>query len=181
MSKKKGSGWMKRHVQDSFVKLAKQDGNVSRAVYKLQEIDKKHHIINPKAPQTILELGAAPGSWTSYVVDRLAPESTLIAVDLLPLDPVVLQKLQMRRGDIQSYILQGDLISHDIQSSLFGKNVSVVLSDMAVNTCGDRATDALRTMGLVDSAFQLAGTTLADGGSFVCKYFSCADEQDLKK
>ena len=179
--KKGGKAWMKRHVQDPFVRRAQQEGQVSRSFYKLQQMNEKHNLFANAS--VIVELGAAPGGWTSYCCQNLAKDSTLVAIDLLPLDPKVMK--QLSEANVESHVIQGDFRSNNVQeqlgSFLGDVKADVVLSDMASNFMGDSQTDALRTMGLCESALELAiQHLLKDEGSFLAKYFSCADELELR-
>ena len=177
--KKRSNPWMTRHVRDPYVRQAQKDGTVSRSYYKLEQMDQKHNLLLDKR-MVVLDLGAAPGGWTSYVAKRLSNKSTIVAVDLLPLDPTVIQQV----ASMDSHILQGDFKSHDIQrelQSIFqNEKPHLVLSDMAANFTGDSQTDALRTMGLCEAALELALELLREQGAFVAKYFSCAHETELR-
>jgi 23S rRNA (uridine2552-2'-O)-methyltransferase len=177
---KKGSknAWMKRHVQDPFVRQAQQKGHVSRSVYKLEQMDQKHNLLRKR--NVVVDLGAAPGGWTCYVAKKLAKGSTLVAIDLLPLNPGVVQ--QIAEAPIDCHVLQGDFRSMHtkLQSILREKKASLVLSDMAANTTGDSQTDALRTMELCAAALDMAMGLLSQQGVFVAKYFSCRHEIELR-
>jgi 23S rRNA (uridine2552-2'-O)-methyltransferase len=180
---KKKSNWMKRHVKDAFVRQANDEGHVSRSYYKLQQMNDKQKLISPKT-KLVVELGAAPGGWTSYVSKYVGADGTLVAIDLLPLDPRVIN--QLSTCSCTFHVLQGDFKSVDIRKQLDtiidGKKADLVLSDMATNFTGDSSTDALRTMSLVESALELSiHELLATNGTFVAKYFSCADEVELKE
>lgn len=171
---------MKRHLQDPFVRQAQREGQVSRSFYKLEQMDQRHNLLSKRS--VVVDLGAAPGGWTSYVANRLAEGSTLVAIDLLPLDPVVVK--QVSEAAIDCHVLQGDFRSTDVQeklrSILKDRKISLVLSDMAANTIGDSQTDALRTMGLCETALDMAMELLCEQGVFVAKYFSCSDEVELR-
>lgn len=184
-NKKGKSSWMKRHVNDTFVRRAQQEGHVSRSYYKLQQMNDKYELFTTSNTKLrVVELGAAPGGWTWYTSQQLGANSTLIAIDLLPLDPKVANKLSA--ASCESHVLQGDFLSLDVRqnldSLLHSNQVDLVLSDMAPNFIGDSSTDAMRTMGLVESALELSVTQLlATNGTFVAKYFSCADEVELRE
>jgi 23S rRNA (uridine2552-2'-O)-methyltransferase len=169
---------MKRHVQDPFVRQAQQEGHVSRSIYKLEQMDQKHNLLRKR--NVVVDLGSAPGGWTSYVAKRLAKGSTLVAIDLLPMDPLVLKLVS--EAPIDCHVLQGDFRSmqFELQSILREKKASLVLSDMAANTMGDSQTDALRTMALCEAALDMAMGLLSQQGVFVGKYFSCSDEVELR-
>jgi len=172
---------MQRHVKDPFVRQAQEEGQVSRSFYKLQQMDEKHSLL--KNCRIVVELGAAPGGWTSYVSQHLKG-GKLVAIDLLPLDPRVVT--QLSESPCDSHFLQGDFRSIDIREQLDSilneQKADLVMSDMAANFTGDSSTDAARTMGLCESALELSiQQLLAEGGSFVAKYFSCADEQEFRE
>jgi 23S rRNA (uridine2552-2'-O)-methyltransferase len=183
---KKKSNWMKRHVKDAFVRQANDEGHMSRSYYKkLQQMNDKQKLISPKT-KLVVELGAAPGGWTSYVSKYVGADGTLVATDLLPLDPRVIK--QLSTCSCTFHVLQGDFKSADIckqlDTILEGKKAGFVLSDVATNFfTGDSSTDALRTMSLVESAFLELSIPelLHTNGTFVAKYFSCADEVELEE
>ena len=143
-------------------------------------MDQLHNLFSKRS--VVVDLGAAPGGWTSYVASRLANGSTLVAIDLLPLNSAVVK--QISEAPIDCHVLQGDFRSNDVQgklrSILKDKKVSLVLSDMAANTVGDSQTDALRTMGLCETALDMAMEFLCKQGVFVAKFFSCSDEVELR-
>ena len=179
---KKRNSWMKRHVQDAFVRQAQDEGHVSRSYYKLQQMNDKLKLVTCNT-NIVVELGAAPGGWTSYLSKFLGADSMLVAIDLLPLDARVMTQLSSCPCSV--HVLQGDFksvpIRQELTTILDGKKADLVLSDMALNFTGDSSTDALRTMSLVESALELSiHELLAPNGTFVAKYFSCADEVELR-
>lgn len=177
--KKKPSAWMQRHVTDPFVHRARREGHISRAIYKLQDLDIKFKLISKQKPQTVMELGAAPGGWTSHLISNLNKKSTLVTVDLLPLDDSILQLLE--QSSLRFDVLQGDFKSMEVQRQLEQYSpFDLILSDMAANTMGDASTDALRTLGLGETALSLALTNLNQKGSFCCKYFMGAGQDELE-
>jgi len=87
MAKSKSSkGWLKEHFDDEYVRRSQQDGYRSRAIYKLIEIDKKDRLVKPG--MTIIDLGAAPGGWSEYCVKKLGRKGTMVALDILPMEPI---------------------------------------------------------------------------------------------
>ncbi|MEF9995769.1 MAG: RlmE family RNA methyltransferase [Burkholderiaceae bacterium] len=159
--------WIERHINDPFVKKSRQEGYRSRAVYKLTEIDEKERLFKPGV--TVVDLGAAPGSWTQIVRERLVGKDgevrgRIIAMDILPMDeiPGVL-------------FIQGDFreleVANQLASALNGDKVDVVLSDMAPNLSGVSAADAARSALLNELALEFAVAHLTPAGVFVTKAF----------
>ena len=163
MAKSKSSGrWLQEHFDDKYVKMAHKAGYRSRAVYKLVEIQEKYHII--KRGHVVVDLGAAPGSWSQVAVGWVKPTGKVIALDIL--DMPFLQGVDFIQGDFheESVLLQ-------LESLLEGKAVDVVLSDMAPNTSGMKAVDQPKRMHLAELALEFAQKHLTKKGSFVTKLF----------
>ena len=164
MSKPRRSGgsWRDRQERDPFVQQARKDGWRSRAVYKLEEIDKKERFLKPD--MVCIDLGSAPGSWSQYVGEKLKGRARIIALDLLPMDS--LPCVEFIQGDFTK-----DDILNALQESLDGGKADLVMSDMAPNISGNRAVDQPRSMYLVELALELATRVLGARGDFVCKLF----------
>ena len=153
--------WLERQLNDPYVKKAKAEGYRSRAAYKLTELDEKFGFL--KGAKRVVDLGIAPGGWTQ-VVRRKVPKAAIVGIDLLPVDPI--------EG---AAILQMDFMDDaapDMLVEALGGAPDLVLSDMAANTVGHPQTDALRTMGLVETALAFAIDVLEPGGAFVAKVFA---------
>jgi len=153
--------WLERQLNDPYVKRAKAEGYRSRAAYKLTELDEKFAFL--KGSKRVVDLGIAPGGWTQ-VVRRKCPKAAVVGIDLLPVDPI--------EG---ATILQMDFMDDAAPDRLIealGGAPDLVLSDMAANTVGHPQTDALRTMGLVETALAFAIDVLEPGGTFVSKVFA---------
>lgn len=154
--------WLKEHFDDQFVQKAQKKGLRSRAVFKLEEIQKRDKLI--KKGQTVVDLGAAPGGWSQYVADYFNGDGQIIACDILAMDPIA-----------GVDFLQGDFREESVLSALLerigGKNVEVVLSDMAPNMSGNGTVDQARSMYLVELALDMCHQVLKPGGSFVVKVF----------
>lgn len=154
--------WLKEHFQDVYVQKAQQEGYRSRAVYKLQEIQEKDSLISPG--MVVVELGAAPGSWSQYVVQCLQGRGRMIALDILPMDP--LPDVCFIRGDFQE---------QDVLECLYTKlgdaNVNLVISDMAPNTSGVRSVDQAKSMYLAELTVDFARKRLILGGDLLTKVF----------
>lgn len=153
---------MQEHHADPFVLQARKEGYRSRAVYKLIELQDKDRIL--KQGQFVIDLGAAPGGWTEYASKFCSSSGRLIAVDILPMEPV---------ADVD--IIQGDFTEQDVLDQILGlidnSPVDLVLSDMAPNISGIETVDQPRSMYLVELAFDLALRVLDINGCFVVKMF----------
>ena len=159
--------WLARQLNDPYVQAAKQQGWRSRAAFKLAELDDRFHLIRRGA--RVVDLGAAPGGWTQVAVRGGAAH--VVAVDLLPMDPV--PGSEVLRGDFTEPAIQAQLIE------MLGGKADLVLSDMAPNTTGHTATDHLRIMALAEAALEFAVEVLAEGGAFVAKVFQGGAERQM--
>jgi 23S rRNA (uridine2552-2'-O)-methyltransferase len=145
---------------DHHTRAAKAAGYPARSVFKLSEIDRRVGLLHPG--QHVLDLGAAPGSWSKYVLERIGQGGRLLAVDLDPIHTLLAPNAQVLQADVRelSPAVIGALAPYD-----------VVLSDMAPRTSGSRTADAWRSFELFTVALDVAGQWLAPGGSFVGKLF----------
>jgi len=153
---------MHEHVTDLFVKRAQQDGYRSRAAYKLLEMDKRDRLLQPG--MTVVDLGAAPGSWCQVVVRKLKGQGRILAIDLLPVAP--LPGVDMLQGDFAS-----DAGRAWLEESLQGKQADLVLSDMAPNISGVILRDQAQHYELCDMALEFAVKWLKPEGAFLVKAF----------
>jgi 23S rRNA (uridine2552-2'-O)-methyltransferase len=153
--------WLERQLNDPYVKRAKAEGYRSRAAYKLIELDERFGFL--KGKKRVIDLGIAPGGW-SQVLRRQVPKAAVAGIDLLPVDPI--DGVEILMMDFMSDAAPGALMA------ALGGAPDLVLSDMAANTVGHPQTDALRTMGLVETALDFAIQVLAPGGDFVSKVFA---------
>ena len=177
-SKKSSAAWIQRQAADPYVARAHKDGYRARAAYKLIEMNEKFKFL--KNGQVVVDLGAAPGSWTQYVM-REFPRSKVFAMDLLEITPI--PGVEFYQGDfttdealdwlVQKLNLPEDAAEHG--------TVDVVLSDMAPNTVGHKKTDHLRQMVLLEYAFDFAVRALKPGGTFVAKSFTGGTTGELLK
>lgn len=177
-AKKSSAAWIQRQAADPYVARAQRDGYRARAAYKLIEMNEKFHFL--KNGQVVVDLGAAPGSWTQYVM-REFPRSRVFAMDLLEIKPI--PGVEFYQGDFTSdsaldWLVEKLNLSDD--SAAHG-TVDVVLSDMAPNTVGHKKTDHLRQMVLLEYAFDFALRALKPGGTFVAKSFTGGTTQELLK
>ena len=159
--------WIQRHISDPYVKRSVAEGFRSRAAYKLTEIDDKDRLLRPK--MVVVELGAAPGSWTQVVRQRLTARNGIVsgrvvAVDLLPMDP--LPDVEFIQGDFHDEAVERQLID-----LLAGAKVDLVLSDMAPNLSGIASADAARSVHLAEVAADFAAKYLQPNGAFLVKAF----------
>lgn len=169
-SKKVNKNWLDSHVNDPYVKLSQKEGYRSRAVYKLQEIDQQFHLIRPGA--TVVDLGCTPGAWSQYVRRRLSPSGaaagqlagTIIGLDILPMEPI--EGVTFLHGDFR----EADVLAQ-LEATLAGRPVDVVISDMAPNLSGIATADAVRITHLVELAVDFACAHLQPEGALVAKVF----------
>jgi 23S rRNA (uridine2552-2'-O)-methyltransferase len=176
-SRSKSSGrWLQEHFDDEYVKKAQKDGYRSRAVYKLLEIDEKDHLLKPG--MTVVDLGAAPGSWSEVAVQRVGEKGRVIALDVLPMDS--LPGVTFIQGDFREERPYKALLE-----ALGGSQVDLVMSDMAPNISGMKAVDQPRAMYLAELALELARKVLKPGGDLLVKAFNGegidAYKQELRK
>jgi 23S rRNA (uridine2552-2'-O)-methyltransferase len=159
--------WLERQLNDPYVRAAREGGLRSRSAFKLMELDDKHHLLRRGA--RVLDLGAAPGGWTQVATERTAPTGRVVAVDLLPMDPIP-----------GATLVQGDFGDESVEAvalAALGGAADLVLSDMAPNTTGHGATDHLRIMALAELALDTALKALSPGGGFVAKVFQGGGER----
>ena len=159
---KSSKRWLKSHFDDEYVKRAQREGWRSRAVFKLEEIQRKDHLLKPG--MTVIDLGAAPGGWSQYAARQLRGKGRIIALDSLPM--AALPGVEFVQGDFADQQLY-DLIIEKMDES----GVDLVMSDMAPNISGMEAVDQPRSMYLVELAADFAAKVLVDEGNLLCKAF----------
>ena len=157
---------MKEHVSDFFVKQARKDGYRSRAAYKLLEITERDHIL--KSGMTVVDLGAAPGSWSQVASQKVTPKGRVIALDILEMLP--LSGVEFIQGDFMEEIALSEL-----REQLEGHQPDLVISDMAPNMSGIAVSDQARSMYLAELAFAFAMEQLNYSGNFLVKVFQGRD------
>jgi 23S rRNA (uridine2552-2'-O)-methyltransferase len=155
---------------DSFTREAKKRGFAARSVFKLEEIDRRVRLF--RKGQRVLDLGAAPGSWSQYAAERIGPGGRLLAVDLSPLAKPPPPNVTFFAGDVLA-------LAPDVFASL--GPYDVVLSDMAPSTTGTRESDQARSFELFMRALELAGSLASPGGGFVGKIFMGPDFTAAKR
>lgn len=164
MSKRSRSSdrWLVRQRRDPFVRRAAAEGQVSRAHFKLEQLDRRFRLLRPG--MTVLELGAAPGGWTRYLERRLAG-GLVVACDPRP----------MSAGDGRTVVIEAaygeEETDRQLTRALESRRVDLVLSDMAPNMSGNRTTDQARAMYLADLALDAAERWLKPGGGLTVKLF----------
>ena len=155
-------GWLKRHVNDPYVKQAQKDGYRSRASYKLLEIQEKYKLIRPG--MSVVDLGAAPGGWSQVTRRLIGGQGRLIASDILEMDSI---------PDVT--FIQGDFTQDEVLAQILdavgNSQVDLVISDMAPNMSGTPEVDMPKAMFLCELALDLAERILKPGGNFVIKIF----------
>ena len=166
MTKKKHSAsskrWLQEHVNDHYVQKANKEGWRSRAIYKLEEIQKKDKLIKPG--MTLVDLGAAPGGWSQLAAQLVGDNGQVIACDILPMDPIV--GVDFLQGDFRE-----DAVLDALLNRIGGNTVDIVLSDMAPNLAGNASVDQSRSVYLCELALDMCHQVLKPGGSFVIKVF----------
>lgn len=150
---------------DHYTHQARKDHFAARSVYKLQEIQKKYHIL--KKGDRVLDLGCAPGSWLQFASGAVGAKGRVVGIDLSPVTLVLPENVTVLTGDV------ADLESHLTRMGM--TQADVVLSDMAPATTGNALVDVTRSVGLCESALAVADRMLVPGGCFVCKIFQGPD------
>ena len=179
-SKKINKAWLNDHINDPYVRMAKRDGYRARAAYKLKEIDEELRLLRPG--QVVVDLGCVPGAWSQYLRRKFAPDGaavgalngTIIALDLLPFEPV--EGVQFIQGDFRE-----DAVAAQLVAALGGVPVDVVLSDMAPNLSGIDVADGARIAHLVELAVEFCTLHLKPDGALVCKTFHGSGYSQLAK
>jgi 23S rRNA (uridine2552-2'-O)-methyltransferase len=157
---------------DYWSQKAFSEGYPARSVYKLKEIDEKFHML--KKDYTVLDLGSAPGSWTTFLLRSMDGTGKVVSCDLNPLAKDV-------KGDNLVFI-QGDLTDNSIREAIKAEGpFDLVVCDAAPKTTGNRVVDTARSQGLVQMAIYYARTMLRKGGNFAVKVFQNGDQQSLLK
>lgn len=158
--------WLERQINDPYVEKAKAEGYRSRAAYKLKEIDEKIHLL--KTGMKIVDLGAAPGGWSQIAAQKGAH---VVAMDILEMDPI--PGVGFIRMDFM------DDAAPDRLKDMLGGQADAVLSDIAPNTMGHKATDHLRIMAAVEAAYLFSVEVLRPGGTFIAKVWQGGAQNEL--
>jgi len=162
---KTSKAWMREHINDPYVQKAKAEGYRSRAAYKLMEMDQKDRLLAPG--QLVVDLGAAPGSWSQVAAAKLGSKGRVVAVDLLPMEPLP-----------RVHFVQGDFREQEVLDALLvalgGSKADLVICDLAPNISGIGMSDQARSMYLAELALEFARQCLNPGGSLLVKVFQGA-------
>jgi len=174
-SKKVNKAWLNDHMNDPYVRMAQREGFRARAAYKLKEIDEALGLFKPG--QVVVDLGSAPGAWSQYLRRRFAPKvagvggaasgellGTIIALDLLPMEPV--EDVVFIQGDFRE-----EAVLAQLNAAVAGRPVDVVVSDMAPNLSGIENSDAARIAHLIELTLEFSQAHLKPGGALVAKVF----------
>ena len=166
-----GKAWMQEHVSDHWVQEAQRAGFRSRAAFKLIELAQGDKLLRPG--MTVVDLGAAPGSWCQVLRERLGPRALIVAVDLLPMEPI--PGVRFVQGDF------GDQATlRAVAEALGGRKADLVLSDLAPNISGVASVDQARSVLLGELALRFALDRLQPGGDLVVKAFQGAGLEELE-
>lgn len=163
---------MQEHLNDEYVKRAQKDGYRARAAYKLIEIDDKDHLIKPG--MTIVDLGSTPGSWSQVAMQRLKGQGHVIALDLLEMAPI--PGVQFIQGDFRE-----DAVLEQLEKSLNGKPIDLVIADMAPNITGISSVDQPNAAYLTELALEFSLKWLKPDGNFLVKVFVGAGFDEIVK
>jgi 23S rRNA (uridine2552-2'-O)-methyltransferase len=164
--------WLERQLNDPYVARAKREGFRSRAAYKLLEMDERYHLLKPG--QRIVDLGAAPGGWSQVAADRVKAaegKGKIVAVDLLEMAPITGVDFAVKDFNEED--------APEFIKTMLGGKADGVMSDMAPNAIGHKATDHLRIVALAELAADFANEVLAPGGFFIAKVLQGGTEGRL--
>ncbi len=164
--------WMQEHVSDPYVQRAQKEGYRSRAAYKLLEMDERDHLFKPG--MVVVDLGAAPGGWSQVAAARVEKGGKVIALDLLPMQP--LPGVEFIQGDFRE-----DSVLAELEKHLGGNEVGLVISDMSPNISGISVSDQARAMHLAELALEFSMQHLKPEGVFLIKLFQGAGFEDYVK
>jgi 23S rRNA (uridine2552-2'-O)-methyltransferase len=170
--KPSSKAWMHEHINDEFVKRAQKEGYRARAAYKLTEIDDKDKLIKPG--MTVVDLGSTPGSWSQVAVQRLKGQGRIIALDLLEMEPI--KGVEFIQGDFRE-----EAILKILEKSLNGKQVDLVIADMAPNMSGITIVDQAGAAYLTELALEFSKEWLKPSGNFLVKVFIGEGFDDIVK
>ena len=169
---KTSKGWMKEHVNDFFVKQSENEGYLSRAAYKLLEIAERDHLF--KSGMIVVDLGAAPGSWSQVASQKVGQKGKVIALDILEMAP--LPGVAFIQDDFREERALFELRKH-----LEERQPDLVISDMAPNMSGIVVSDQARSMYLAELALAFSMEQLNYGGNFLVKVFQGRDFEQFHR
>lgn len=158
--------WMREHLNDTYVQLARKEGWRSRAAFKLMEIDDKDKLL--KRGEVVVDLGATPGGWSQVAVKRVGDSGLVFALDLLEMEPI--HGVEFLQGDFR----ENDVLDK-LKEKLKGRQVGLVMSDMAPNMSGVPLIDQARIMHLAELSLEFALAHMKPDGAFLVKVFQGTD------
>ena len=164
------NAWLREHVNDPYVQRARAEGYRSRASFKLMEIDDRDHLI--RSGEVVVDLGATPGGWSQVAAKRMQGKGRVIALDLLEMDP--LHGVEFIQGDFRE-----DEVLAELERTLAGQKVGLVLSDMAPNMSGILLSDQARVMHLAELGLEFSRNWLKPEGAFLVKVFQGHGYEDF--
>jgi len=154
--------WARRHMNDAYVKKAISQGYRSRAVYKFSEIDDQDKLL--RAGMVVVDLGSAPGGWSQYIARKFGDKCTIIAIDLLDMEPI--DNVHFIKGDFQD-----EHVLTEVDNLLKGREIDLVISDMAPNITGVRSVDEAQYEALLDSVLYFCDNRLKANSHLLVKLF----------
>ncbi len=163
---------MQEHLNDEFVKRAQKEGYRARAAYKLIEIDDKDKLIKPG--MTVVDLGSTPGSWSQVVVQRLKGQGKVIALDILEMQAI--PGVTFIQGDFRE-----DAVLKELENTLNGQKVDLVIADMAPNISGIKDVDLAGSAYLTELALAFSSVWLKPDGHFLVKVFIGSGFEEIVK
>ncbi|QED23259.1 RlmE family RNA methyltransferase [Candidatus Deianiraea vastatrix] len=169
--------WLLRHINDRFVAAAKKDGYISRAAYKIIEIAEKFKVFDKQNTINIVDLGAAPGSWSEVIIRHFGDKINLVMVDLLELKTKIEgENVHFIQGDFTDIKIQDEIISYFNE-----KKIDLILSDIAANISGISSMDSLIMENILDNIISFTKLHLKSKGNLVFKGFHDCVSSDLMK
>lgn len=159
--------------KDRLYHRAKDEGLRSRAVYKLEELNKKHKLITPSS--LVLDLGSWPGGWLQYISSLLGPNGRAVGIDLVQIDELNDPRILCLHGDVR------DEAHLESAKKFVGGKFTSIISDMSPKLTGIKEADQAASVGLAELALHVAKANLQDGGNFVCKVFKGPDTDEFVK
>ncbi len=172
--KKSSHQWLARHLSDRFVAAAKKEGFISRAAYKLIEINTKYNIFQG-VNLNVLDLGSAPGSWAETILRTCKTINKLVLIDLLELKIEPSEKFTFFQGDFTTNEIQ-----ENIQNEFSGKKINIITSDIAPNITGILDIDAANMLDILDKIIEFSKLNLVNNGILVSKIFHNSFDPQLK-
>ena len=165
----KSRKWLRRHVEDEYVKKSSKDNYRSRAAYKLMEILQKYSAI--QNAKIIMDLGSAPGSWCEVLIKKINTPKYILAIDLLKMKPI--KGVEFIKCDFYN--------DQFIEIAEQKKPFDLIISDISPNLSGYKNADYLRSKEILENTLEIALKYLRKGGHFVSKYFRTGDISDILK